>query len=244
MSNPAAESAVSASSELPTPPTPTEYTLWAVLRRDPANPDDLDGHDVPRAVAQLDATIATIQDEGVTLRGIYDVSSIRADADIMLWVHGESPEGLQWAVRELRRTQLLKGLLPTWNAMGVHRDAEFSANHLPAYMRGKEPAAWLTVYPFVRSYEWYLLPAEERRDMLMRHGRAGAEFRSVLTNTVASFALGDYEWILALEDDELLNLVDLMRAQRSTDARMHVRTEVPFYTGRLITTAEVVEVVQ
>ena len=100
------------------------------------------------------------------------------------------------------------------------------------------------MYPFVRSYEWYLLPEQERRDMLMRHGRAGGQFRSVLTNTVASFALGDYEWILALEDDELLNLVDLMRALRATDARLHVREEVPFYTGRRITTAEVVEVLQ
>ena len=244
MSNPAAESAVSAFPAPESPKAPPGYTLWAVLRRDPANPDDLDGHDVPRAVTQLDATITTVADEGVTVRGIYDVSSIRADADIMIWLHGPSAENLQWALRELRRTQLFKGLLPTWNALGVHRDAEFTANHLPAFLRGKEPAQWVTVYPFVRSYDWYLLPEEERRAMLGRHGRAGAQYPSVLTNTVASFALGDYEWILALEDDELLNLVDLMRALRSTDARMHVRSEVPFYTGRLITTAEVVEVLQ
>jgi chlorite dismutase len=144
----------------------------------------------------------------------------------------------------LRRTRLIEPLLPTWNAMGVHRDAEFSANHLPAFMRGKDPAAWVTVYPFVRSYEWYLLPEEERRAMLGEHGRKGSEYRSVLANTVASFALGDYEWILALEDDELLNLVDLMRHLRQTDARRHVREEIPFYTGRRIDTAEVIEVLQ
>ncbi len=244
MSNPAAESAAPASVAPEFPTTPTEYALWAVLRRDPANPDDLDGHDVPKAVRELDDIIRAVEAEGITLRGIYDVSGLRADADVMIWLHGATAEGLQWAIRELRRTRLFRSLLPTWNAMGVHRDAEFSANHLPAYMRGKEPAQWLTVYPFVRSYEWYLLPEQERRDMLMRHGRAGGQFRSVLTNTVASFALGDYEWILALEDDELLNLVDLMRALRATDARLHVREEVPFYTGRRITTAEVVEVLQ
>jgi len=80
--------------------------------------------------------------------------------------------------------------------------------------------------------------------MLADHGRKGAEYRSVLTNTVASFALGDYEWILALEDDELTNLVDLMRHLRATDARLHVREEVPFYTGRRIDTAEIIEVLQ
>lgn len=220
------------------------YTLWAVLRRDPNRPLDLDGRDVAEAVHQYDATVRQLAENGVTTRGTYDVSGLRADADLMIWLHGPVPETLQWALRELRRTRLLEMLLPVWNAMGVHRDAEFSANHLPAYMRGKEPAAWLTVYPFVRSYEWYILPEEERRAMLADHGRKGAQYRSVLTNTVASFALGDYEWILALEDEELTNLVDLMRHLRQTDARMHVREEVPFFTGRRIETVEIVEVLQ
>jgi chlorite dismutase len=126
--------------------------------------------------------------------------------------------------------------------MGVHRDAEFTANHLPSFMRGKAPEKWLTVYPFVRSYEWYLLPDEERRAMLGNHGRKGAEFPQVLPNTVASFALGDYEWILALEAPELVDLVDLMRHLRQTDARRHIREEVPFYTGRRIEVSEIAEV--
>ncbi|WP_440709165.1 hydrogen peroxide-dependent heme synthase [Herbiconiux sp. YIM B11900] len=220
------------------------YTLWAVFRRNPDAPLFLDGAEVPDAIAQLDDTIASVEAEDVMVRGLYDVSGLRADADVMVWLHGSVPETLQWALRQLRRTRVFVDLLPTWNAMGVHRDAEFSANHLPAYMRGKEPAAWLTVYPFVRSYEWYILPEEERRAMLADHGRKGAQYRSVLTNTVASFALGDYEWILALEDDDLMNLVDLMRHLRATDARMHVREEVPFFTGRRIDTAEIVEVLQ
>lgn len=220
------------------------YTLWAVFKRDPAHPLALDGSDVSDAIAEIDGALATVEDEDVMVRGIYDVSGLRADADIMVWVHGGVPETLQWALRQLRRTRVFAHLLPVWNAMGVHRDAEFSANHLPAFMRGKEPAAWLTVYPFVRSYEWYILPEAERRQMLADHGRKGAEYRSVLTNTVASFALGDYEWILALEDDELLNLVDLMRHLRATDARLHVREEVPFFTGRRIDVAEIIEVLQ
>ena len=160
----------------------------------------------------------------------------------MVWLHGALPEKLQWALRELRRSALLVTLLPTWNVLGVHRDAEFTASHLPSFMRGKAPEKWLTVYPFVRSYEWYLLPDDERRAMLGNHGRKGAEYPQVLPNTVASFALGDYEWILALEAPELVDLVDLMRHLRQTDARRHVREEVPFYTGRRIDVSEIAEV--
>ncbi len=215
------------------------YALWAVLRRDPANP--VTTADPP---GDLVNAVAAVEAAGVTIRGWYDVSSIRADADLMVWLHGAAPEKLQWALRELRRSALLRRLLPTWNVMGVHRDADFSSNHLPTFMKGVAPADWLTVYPFVRSYEWYLLPDEERRAMLGNHGRKGAEYPQVLPNTVASFALGDYEWILALEAPELVDLVDLMRHLRQTDARRHVREEIPFYTGRRIELHEIAEVVR
>ena len=178
----------------------------------------------------------------VVVRGFYDVSAVKADSDLMIWLHGEVPEDIQAGYRELVRTNLLKNLLSTWNALGMHREAEFAKDHSPAFMRGKEPETWLTVYPFVRSYEWYLLPDAERNQMLRDHGMKGGAHRAVLTNTVASFSLGDYEWILALEAPELVQLVDLMRDLRYTEARMHVREEVPFYTGRRIPTTAIAEV--
>lgn len=245
MSSPAAEAAADELRPVSEPEqSPEGYTLFAVLRKDPARPDDLDGHDVPRFVKELDGVISLVDDEGITLRGIYDVSGLRADADVMLWLHGPTAEGLQWALRELKRARLLKSLLPTWNAMGVHRDAEFNKAHVPGFLRGLEPKGWMTVYPFVRSYDWYLLEPAERARMLAEHGRKGAAFTGAIANTVSAFALGDYEWLLPIESDELTELVDLMRELRATDARLHVREEVPFYTGRRISTAELVEVLQ
>ena len=70
------------------------------------------------------------------------------------------------------------------------------------------------MYPFVRSYEWYLLPDAERRALLAEHGQMAREYPDVRANTVSSFALGDYEWILAFEADELHRIVDLMRHLR------------------------------
>ncbi|WBU37178.1 hydrogen peroxide-dependent heme synthase [Homoserinibacter sp. YIM 151385] len=210
------------------------YTLYAVLRRvrEVAAPPEA----LERAIVELGAL-------DVEVRGLYDVSGMRADADLMIWLTGPRPEALQSALRRLRRVEPIASLEPTWSAMGVHRDAEFSRSHAPAFFRGLPPKTWLTVYPFVRSYDWYLLPEEERRTMLADHGRKGSQYPQVQANTVASFALGDYEWLLALEADELVDLVDLMRHLRNTEARRHVREEVPFYTGRMITPRELLEVV-
>ena len=76
--------------------------------------------------------------------------------------------------------------------------------------------------------------------MLGEHGRMGREYPQVQANTVAAFALGDYEWILALEADDPLELVDLMRHLRSAEARRHVREEIPFFTGRRRDVADLV----
>ncbi|MCR2813254.1 chlorite dismutase family protein [Microbacterium sp. zg.Y1090] len=216
----------------------TAYTLWSVLRRDPSRPITAD------RPAELEEVVAELAADGTTVRGFYDVSGLRADADLMIWLHGPTAEGLQRDLRRLRRTALLEPLLPTWSAMGVHRDAEFNRAHVPGFLRGIPAKQWLTVYPFVRSYEWYLLPEEERRAMLADHGRKGAAFTGVTANTVASFALGDWEWLLPMEADELTDLVDMMRELRYTEARRHVREEVPFFTGRLVTPAELVEVLR
>ena len=111
--------------------------------------------------------------------------------------------------------------------MALHRPAEFNRSHIPAFLADEEPRRYVCVYPFVRSYEWYLLPDEERRDMLEEHGMMARPYPDVRANTVASFALGDYEWMLAFEADELHRIVDLMRELRASRARRHVREEVP-----------------
>jgi chlorite dismutase len=216
----------------------TAYALWAVFRR-PVGAVIRVGDD---GVAELDAVVARGAEHGVTIRGFYDVSGFRADADVMIWLHGDDAQAIQAVLRDVRRTALFQDAEPVWHAMAMHREAEFNKRHTPAFLRGKDPEAWITVYPFVRSYEWYLLPEEERSKMLRDHGIQGAKYRRVLTNTIASFALGDYEWILPLESPDLVDLVDLMRDLRYTEARMHVREEVPFYTGRRVTTAELPEV--
>lgn len=212
------------------------FTAWAVYAR-------VDGIErLEQDAEEFDAAVAQLESDGVTLRGLYDVSGMREGADLMLWVHGPSFEVLQSALRRLRRTGLLAGTELAFSYFGVHREAEFAKDHSPAFARNTEPSEWLTVYPFVRSYDWYTLDPKERGKMLRDHGILGRDFPMVQANTVASFALGDWEWIIALEAPEVIDLVDMMRHLRYTDARQHVRDEVPFYTGRRISAQQAVEV--
>jgi oxygen-dependent protoporphyrinogen oxidase len=211
------------------------YTLWSVFRLREALPEDRAGYadEVQELFDQLAA-------KDVTVRGTYDVSGLRADADVMIWWHAETADALQEAYNLFRRTRLGRALEPVWSNMALHRPAEFNRSHIPAFLADEEPRAYVCVYPFVRSYEWYVLPDEERREMLAEHGKMARGYPDVRANTVASFALGDYEWLLAFEADELHRIVDLMRHLRASRARLHVREEIPFYTGRRKQVAELV----
>jgi hydrogen peroxide-dependent heme synthase len=203
------------------------YTLWSVFKTRDRLPDDRAG-----LVQEVEDLVDQLASKDVVVRGLYDVSGLRADADLMVWWHSPSSDQLQDAYQRLRRTGLGQRLAPVWSQMGLHRPAEFNKSHVPAFLAEEQPRAYLCVYPFVRSYDWYLLPDDERRAMLAEHGMMAREYPDVRANTVSSFALGDYEWLLAFEADELWRIVDLMRHLRGSRARLHVREEVPFFTGR------------
>lgn len=206
------------------------YTMWSVFEQVERLPADR---------AHLQAEALRVHDElealGVVTRGWYDLRGMRAGADLLIWWHAESVEAVQAAYGRFLDSALGEHFAPHWSAVGLHRPAEFNRSHTPAFMRDEQAGAYLCLYPFVRSYEWYLLPEEERRAMLVEHGMAGREYPQILANTVSSFALGDYEWLLAFEGPVLHDIVDLMRHLRATEARRHVREEIPFFTGPLVT---------
>jgi chlorite dismutase len=213
------------------------YTAWSVFKV--ARPlGEVDRQPLAGEVNELFDQLAA---KDVVIRGTYDVAALRADADLMVWWHAPTADALQEAYSRFRRTRLGAHLEPVWSNMALHRPAEFNKSHVPAFLAEEEPRAYVAVYPFVRSYEWYLLPDPERRALLAEHGQLAREYPDVRANTVASFALGDYEWMLAFEADELHRIVDLMRHLRGSETRRHVRLEVPFYTGRRRSVNELVD---
>ncbi|MEE1617955.1 hydrogen peroxide-dependent heme synthase [Brachybacterium sp. J153] len=220
----------------------TRYTSYTVFRR-LAGLGDEGEISAAEATAALAETVslmeASAEDGSLEILGWYDVSGFRAEDDLMLWLAADRPETLQAALRELERSLVGSWLHREWAAAGVHRMAEFSRGHVPSFMvPGFERKQWITVYPFVRSYDWYLLEQDERNRMLREHGLLGRDFPQVNANTVAAFALGDYEWLLSFEADDLHDLVDMMRHLRYSDARLHVREELPFHTGRRLDALE------
>jgi peroxiredoxin len=191
-----------------------------------------------RAFRELDVDDAAQEVENLfkewtdlTVRGVYSTAGFRADTDLMLWFVGPSPDVAQDALVAFGRTEAGRRLDLSWTFMGVVKPAEFTADHAPAFAKGEPPRKYLSVYPFIRTPEWYLLAPEERSALLREHGEIGRQFPEVLANTTSAFGISDWEWILAFEADELDRIVDCIRRLREAEARRFTKEEVPFVTG-------------
>jgi peroxiredoxin len=186
--------------------------------------------DVDYGAHELEAAFDEFSDR-ITIRGVYSSVGFRPRAGLMMWWVANNPDDIQELMVRLQQTAFGARLYQQYAFTGVHRPPEFNPQHMPAFLRGEPPKKYLCVYPFVRTHEWYLLPAEERGALLKEHGEMGREFPDVLPNTTSAFGLGDWEWILAFEADELHRIVDCIRRLRDSETRRYVKKETPFVVG-------------
>ena len=125
------------------------YTMWSVFKLR----DVLGESDRASEAAEVEKLFAELGDADVTVRGLYDVAGLRADADLMVWWHASTADELQDAYHRFRRTAFGARLEPVWSQMALHRPAEFNKSHVPAFLADEQARAYVCVYPFVRSYE-------------------------------------------------------------------------------------------
>jgi hydrogen peroxide-dependent heme synthase len=208
----------------------TEETIFASYPVFRAVPELAQNLDRETAAKEAQALLDDYADR-VETRGAYSTVGFSPTADMMFFWVARNAEFLQNLLVDFRHTQLGRVLRQREMFLGLVRPAEFSHDHLPAFVQGKEPKKYLNVYPFVRTPEWYLLDSAERGKLLSEHGKGGREFPDVWANTTSAFGLGDYEWILCFEADSPDRIVELLRRLRATEARRYTKLEIPFFTG-------------
>ena len=100
------------------------------------------------------------------------------------------------------------------------------APRVPRAFRGK----YLFVYPFVKTREWYALPADERWRIMQDHIQVGREYPSVDNHTTYSFGLDDQEFVVAFDTDDAGAFLDLVQRLRTTEASAYTLRDTPSFT--------------
>lgn len=175
----------------------------------------------------------------IEVRGAYSTAGLSAGVDVILWIVADTADLFRQLATDLQQTEFGRAFTFKHIYLGVASMSQYDPNHGPAFLKGIEPKRFLSVYPFVKTPNWYLLPFEERRDLMIEHGRMGNEFPSILTNTVNSFGIADQEFIVALEDDDPGTLVKMVQRLRAAKVREYTAVDTPIFLGERLPLDEV-----
>jgi chlorite dismutase len=179
--------------------------------------------------------------DSVHVRGAYSTTGLSAGVDLILWLVADNCDAFQELASAIHRSPAGQALSLRHVYLGVGSMSQYDPAHSPAFLRGLPPKKYLSVYPFTKTTDWYLLPYEERRDLMVEHGRMGQEFPSIQTNTVNSFGIADQEFIVALEDDDPATLVKMVQRLRAAEVRKYTSVDTPIFLGRLTDTKTAIE---
>ena len=152
----------------------------------------------------------------------------RGDCDLMLLSQATNLERIHEFHVVLAQSGLMKWCTVPYSYLALTKESEYSDESRlevrPA--KGKD----LFVYPFVKTREWYALPADERWRIMQEHIKVGREFPSVDLNTSYSFGLDDQEFVVAFETDEPRDFLDLVQKLRTTESSRYTKRDTPTFT--------------
>ena len=158
----------------------------------------------------------------------YSTIGLRHDSEFMIWSISSSLENIQVFTTKTYSTILGKYLEPTCTFLSLTRKSIYSNQvKLGFENEGDPPLKYVVVYPFIKSREWYLLPFEKRKQMMDEHIKIGRRYPEIRLNTTYSFGIGDQDFILAFETDDLSMFQNLIMDLRETEVSRYIIKDTP-----------------
>ena len=165
----------------------------------------------------------------------YSLVGLKAGADLLIWRVGQRIEDLQAISRAVRQTALAGYLTMTHSYLSMTKRSTYVDTLDPDHQDRRRfitPAnsAYLFVYPFVKTREWYHLPFDQRQVMMDEHIRVGNKYPSVRLHTTYSFGMDDQEFVVAFETDTPQDFLDLVQELRETKGSVYTLRDTPIFT--------------
>jgi chlorite dismutase len=158
----------------------------------------------------------------------FSLVGTRGDAELLLISEAENLDRIHEFHVVLAQSGLMKWAQIPHSFLGMRKSSEYSEDErlVPRAFRGK----YVFVYPFVKSREWYALPADERWRIMQGHIAVGREYPGVDNHTTYSFGLDDQEFVVAFDTDDVGTFLDLVQRLRSTEASRYTVRDTPSFT--------------
>ncbi|HZG59062.1 MAG TPA: hydrogen peroxide-dependent heme synthase [Anoxybacillus sp.] len=170
-------------------------------------------------------------------------------ADLMFMILRPTMEELNEIETELNKTKLAEYLIPTYSYVSV---VELS-NYLPS--DGSDPyenpevrrrlfpilpkTKHICFYPMDKRRQgndnWYMLPMEERRNLMRAHGMTGRKYAGKVVQIITgSVGFDDYEWGVTLFSDDVLQFKKLVYEMRFDEVSARFGEFGSFFVGNIL----------
>ena len=171
-----------------------------------------------------------IINSGIRFRS-YSTLGLRDDAEFLFWFAAETVEEIQDVISKLYLTVFGKYIIPSRVYLSCTRSSTYARKGtLPSFVLGNEPQKYVVVYPFTKTREWYLLPQAQRQKLMDQHINVSEKHPQVTLNTTYSFGIGDQDFMLAFECDDLVDFQNLIMELRQTKVSAYVAVDTPMIT--------------
>jgi chlorite dismutase len=163
----------------------------------------------------------------------YSTIGFKSDTDLLLWRKGLSPEQMQEMTARLLQTGIGMYLQPTHSLFGFTRASTYTRRQTTQEQAVDETSrgAYLIVYPFSKTTEWYLMSKDARQGMMNEHMRIGHGYADVSQILLYATGLDDQEFVVAYETSDLARFQSLVVDLRATEARRHTLRDTPIITA-------------
>jgi len=208
------------------------YQIDPIWRRLPEKKRDASKQEFSNKVDELKKTTGLRQ---------YLSYGLRNDTDFFIWLYDKDLAKIQEASVVLGKTHLGTYLKTQHAYVGMAQPPIYAKTHQQAFEKGDPPLKYVFVYPFVKSRDWYLLPLEQRQEIMNKHITVGREFPTVRLNTTYSFGLGDQDFVLAFESDHPRDFEALVQKLRETQSSKYTVRDTPLIIGTYKSIQEVLE---
>src|SRR5215218_7701935 len=185
------------------------FVKYTFLKVDPAwrrlDPDE-------RAAHKREVIAACEDFASERLLRAFSLVGTRGDADLLLLTQATNLERIHEFHVVLAQSGLMAYAETPYSFLAMTKPSEYSDESRlevrPAH------AKYLFVYPFVKTREWYALPADQRWTIMQEHIKLGKQYPDIDLNTSYSFGLDDQEFVVAFETDDPSRFLDLVQRLR------------------------------
>ncbi|MEM0373781.1 MAG: chlorite dismutase family protein [Sulfolobaceae archaeon] len=107
----------------------------------------------------------------------------------------------------------------------------------------REPLRYFVAYPMKKSPEWYLLPFDERRELIKEHAEIASKYNKygIRSYTTYSFGILDDEFVVIYEVPDLEGWSFVVEKLREARARKWTLREEPILLGEYINLQEIIK---